>query len=454
MDAESKTLVEELRGFLTVARGASDPRAALRPHVRALGRSASRPLSLLAFGKASLEMADEAIGILGRKIERGIATVVPERLAALPGERADALRACGVRLLPADHPLPTQRNVAAAGEVREFVASLTPADVLLVLISGGGSAHLTRPADGVTLDNLREATRALQRAGRTINELNCVRKHCEQLKGGRLAALSRAGETRVLVLSDVLGDPLDVISSGPFAPDPTTFAQALEAVEKGIGAEASPEITAHLRRGGRGEIAETPKHGDPVFSRVITTVIANNASVLDALASHARSRGIKVVEVWNSVEGEASAIAARIGGHVRSMASDKQRRAIIVGGEWTVKVGDSSGSGGPSQELALALGMQLRGLPAAALCYSTDGIDGPTDGAGAIVDGNTIDAARAAGVDGAAALAAHDSHGFFAALAGANHVKTGPTGTNLNHVVVVLLDADSRAGVPLHQMGP
>ncbi|MBX3389160.1 MAG: DUF4147 domain-containing protein [Phycisphaeraceae bacterium] len=441
MDAASKTLVEELRGFLTVAREASDARAALRPHVRAFGRNASRPLSLLAFGKASLEMMDEAVQILGERVVRGIATVVPERLAALAREREEAIRACGVRLLPADHPLPTKRNVAAAGEVRDFVSSLAPADSLLVLVSGGGSAHLTLPARGLTLDNLRDATRALQRAGRTINELNCVRKHCEQLKGGRLAALSRAGEARVLVLSDVLGDPLDVISSGPFAPDSTTFAEALEVVEKSIGGDAAPEIAAHLRRGTRGEIAETPKQGDPAFAGVTTSVIANNASVVDALLAHAESRGIKVVEIWKSIDGEASAIAARIGAAVRSMPHDKQRRAIIVGGEWTVKVTESSGIGGPSQELALALAMQLRGLPAAALCFSTDGVDGPTDGAGAIVDGRTIDAADAAGLDGAAALAAHDSYGFFERLSGANHLKTGPTGTNLNHVVVVLIDS-------------
>lgn len=445
MDAIPTSLARELRGFLAVAREASDPRAALRAHLQRLGERGddlgTRRLSLLAFGKASLEMTDEAIGILGTRIVRGIATVVPERLATLALEREEAIRACGVRLPAADHPLPTERNVAAAGEVREFVLSLTPADVLLVLISGGGSAHLTLPAPGLTLDNLREATRALQRAGRTISELNCVRKHCEELKGGRLAALSRTGETRVLVLSDVIGDPLDVISSGPFAPDSTTFSEALKIVETSVGLEAVPEIAAHFRRGTRGEIPETPKKGDAAFAGVTTTVIANNASVVDALAMHAESRGVRVVEVWKAVEGEARSIAERIGNVVRAMPRQNQRRAIVVGGEWTVRAAGSSGVGGPSQELALALAIELRGLPAAALCFSTDGVDGPTDAAGAIVDGKTIESARAAGLDAAAALAAHDSYGLLAVLSSENHLKTGPTGTNVNHVVVVLIDA-------------
>lgn len=428
----------QLRSFLSAAQHAADARSTLRPHLHQLVHTLPSSFPLLAFGKASLEMADEALLVFGSRISRGVVTCVPERLEGLAPDRRAAFEKAGIDLLPADHPFATERNVLAAMRVAEFVQSLAPSDHLLVLISGGGSAHLTLPAPGLSLDNLRDVTHLLHRAGCDIQELNAVRKHCEQLKGGRLAKLCNAHDVRVLILSDVLGDRLDVISSGPFAPDPTTYSDALAVLEDVDGWNRAPEITQHLHRGERGDLCETPKPGDASLRYVASTFIGSNRQLVDALAEHASGLDIPVAAKWYDVADDAVAVAGRVAAFVQSQPQDESPRALIVGGEWTVHVGHSKGTGGPSQELALALAIEFAGANASALVYSTDGIDGPTDAAGAIVDGQTIHAARAA--DARNALHNHDSHGFFAAMAGTDeiHLRPGPTGTNLNHIAVIV----------------
>jgi len=433
-------IASHLLSFLKATQHAADPRHALHPHLEQLARNPPESFALLAIGKASLEMADEALLTLGPRVSRGIVTCVPERLASLAPDRRAAFDVANVELLPADHPLATERNVAAATRVGAFVQSLAPSDHLLVLISGGGSAHLTLPAPGLSLENLRNVTQLLNRAGCDIHALNAVRKHCEQLKGGRLGALCKAGDIRVLILSDVLGDPLDVISSGPFAPDPTTYAAALAVLKKVDGQTRAPEIVQHLHRGALGEIRETPKPGEPSLSAVTTTVIGGNRRLVDDLAVHAASISLPVAAKWHEVAGDAISVSERIAKFVRSQPVAESPRVLIVGGEWTVNVGSASGAGGPSQELALALAIEFAGTSAAALVYSTDGIDGPTDGAGAIVDGSTVQMANATGLDAGSALASHDSHGFFGAIptTGATHLRPGPTGTNVNHIAVIV----------------
>ncbi len=435
------SLLPQLQSFLEAAQAAADPRRALRPHLDQLAHQLPEKFSLLAFGKASLEMADEALLALPSRISRGIATCVPERLASFPASRRAAFDAANIELLPADHPFATQRNLDAAARVRDFVQSIASEEHLLVLISGGGSAHLTLPAPNLSLDNLRDVTRLLQRAGRDIKELNAVRKHCEQLKGGRLAALCNANDVRVLILSDVLGDPLDVISSGPFAPDPTTYADALAVLERADGWSRALEIVKHLRKGSLGELPETPKPGDPSLHYVAATIIGGNAQLVEALAVHAASLNIAVAAQWQSISGDVASVSNRIAEFIRTLPLAKTPRVLIVGGEWTVNVGDSPGSGGPSQELALSLAIELAGTPAAALVYSTDGIDGPTDAAGAIITGDTFSIAQTAGLDPRRFLADHDSHTFFSSLpdSGAVHLKPGPTGTNINHIAVILI---------------
>lgn len=432
------TSAEMLGQLLPVIRAAADVRLATRASIQvAAGDFDNAPIHLLATGKASLEMASEACNQLGARVVRGIVTAVPERItgANLPDS---------IATLPADHPLPTHRNLEAARRVAAFVLSVPATDLLLALISGGGSAHLTLPAGDLTLIDLRSVTGDLQRAGATIDELNTVRKHCEQLKGGRLALMRQShashspARTHVLVVSDVIGDRPDVISSGPFSPDPTTYADALAILDRHHLVQAAPAVVAHLRRGIGGHLAETPKPGDASFGGVNYRIISSNASVVRACRDH--------LSVWcdihacrEQVVGEASQIGAQLAIQVREASAGAGGRpvAFILGGEWTVTAGATPGAGGPSQELALAAAIEIAGTPnAAVLAYSTDGIDGPTSAAGALVEGCTSELLRSAGKDPLRSLQSHDSH---TALQAANAlITTGPTGTNVNHLAIGL----------------
>lgn len=405
---------------------AADPLAAVERAWPGIDLAHTR---LIAFGKASVPMAIAAADLLGARLAGGV-VVAPPELATNP-----SLSAHGLEVFAADHPLPTPRNIAAAQHVRQMVR-LCPADHdLLLLISGGGSAHLTLPAPPLSLDDLADVTNRLQRAGATIRELNCVRKHCEQLKGGRLAAMSPARRVLALILSDVVGDPLDVIASGPSVADPTTFADALDVLTRHD--VDAPSVHSFLEAGARGEHPETPKPGDPSLARSSTQIIASNAAALDAAAACVRSLGVRVHRVGSGVEGEARAIGERLADEIAAIAYDQRPAAIVLGGEPTVNVGVSKGQGGPSQELALAAACRLpTDARVAIMAFSTDGRDGPTDAAGAVVSTDTLARARARGHDPERALAAHDSHALLDA-AGAL-IRTGPTGTNVNHVVCAI----------------
>jgi hydroxypyruvate reductase len=272
-----------------------------------------------------------------------------------------------------------------------------------------------------------------------------VRKHCELLKGGRLTAWCGAGQIRALVLSDVIGDPLDVISSGPFVPDPTTFADALGVLDRHAASPEAPRVREFLLRGARGEFPETPKPGDPTMNRVRSEIVGSNSLVVDAVRASLIGVGAEPVRVLRALAGEVSEVAARLAQEAREISRTRlpgSSAALVVGGEWTVNAAGSKGVGGPSQELALALACRLSlERKWAAMAYSTDGIDGPTDAAGAIVTEATLADASAIGLDARAALTEHDSHGYFMELdgRGAEHLRTGPTGTNLNHIAVLVL---------------
>lgn len=405
---------------------AADPHAAVERAWPGIDLAQTR---LIAFGKASVPMAIAAVDLLGARLAVGV-VVAPPELATNP-----SLSAHGLEVFAADHPLPTRRNIAAAQHVRQ-IARLCPADHdLLLLISGGGSAHMTLPAPPLSLDDLADVTNRLQRAGATIHELNTVRKHSEQLKGGRLAAMSPARRVIALILSDVVGDPLDVIASGPSVADPTTFADALDVLTR-HGVDA-PAVRAFLEAGARGDHPETPKPGDPALARSHTHIIASNTTTLDAAAACVRSLGVRVHRIASGVEGEARAIGERLADEIAAIAHDQRPAAIVLGGEPTVNVGAAKGRGGPSQELALAAACRLPpNARVAIMAFSTDGRDGPTDAAGAVVSTDTLARARARGQDPERALAFHDSHALLDA-AGAL-IRTGPTGTNVNHVVCAI----------------
>ena len=415
--------------------GAGDARAAME---RAWEEPGAGPVLLVAFGKASAEMAGWAAARLGGGLAGGVVVGVPGRVgaASVPG--------C-VERFEADHPLPTERNVRAAERLREVVSAFARrADGTVVcLISGGGSAHLTLPAGRLALEDLRRVNGALQRQGAPIEELNCVRKHTEELKGGGLARLAAPARVDAYVLSDVMGDRLDVIASGPVTPDPTTFAGAREVMARRGCVGVSAAVDEHLARGAAGEIGETPKPGEKVFENVRSTVIAGNGAAVEAVRKALVGAGLSVVSVETGAEGEASEVGKRLG---RTMSSGVRgaweaggRPVVwIVGGEWTVRVGDGEGVGGPSQELALACAIELEraglGARAGVVSFSSDGVDGPTDAAGAALTGGDVERALAEGMDLGRMLGEHDSHTALARMGAL--IRTGPTGTNVNHVAV------------------
>jgi hydroxypyruvate reductase len=289
----------------------------------------------------------------------------------------------------------------------------------------------------LSLADLQTTTESLMRAGAAIPQLNAVRKHCEKLKGGGLARLAHPAPVRAFVLSDVIGDPLDVIASGPFAPDPTTFADAVDVLRHFDLLDAVPTVTAHLEAGARGERPESAKPGNPLFEAVSHTIIGSNRLALEAVSEGAREAGWHVLGVEGGISGEAREQGTRLAAIARSLPGDATRPAChLVGGETTVTV-RGSGIGGRNLELALAAAIALDGLENVALAaFATDGVDGPTDAAGAIVTGGTAARARSLGLEPEAFLADNDSYTFFETVGGL--IQTGPTGTNVNDIAIVL----------------
>ena len=393
---------------------------------------------LLAAGKASIAMAERAASLAGDRIRSGL-VVVP---TGSPGISHPA-----VDVMPADHPLPTERNLVAALAVMELVRNVDPEDELLVLLSGGASAHLTLPAAGLTLEDLRDVTDALLRAGVPIEGLNTVRKHCERLKGGRLAELAGPAAVRTYALSDVVGGRPDVIGSGPTVADPTTYDEALAVLDRAGAMSASPAITRHLLAGARGEHPETPGPGSPAFAggdgRDRYTVIGSNAMALDAAAIEARRLGFEIVAMDRDVRGASADVGRALAGSVPALRRLGRPACRLLGGETTVRV-DAAGVGGPCMELALAAAIEIEDQDGAAVfSFSTDGIDGPTDAAGAIATGRTCQVAREHGIDPASALGRHDSLTLFRAVdsggGAGGPIKTGPTGTNVNDVAGIFV---------------
>ncbi|MBI3827406.1 MAG: glycerate kinase [Candidatus Rokubacteria bacterium] len=398
-------------------------RALASPEI-ATALASARRVIVLGCGKASAAMAAAAEEALGDRIAIGFVVVKD-------GYRAPTRR---VEIAEAGHPVPDARGEAAASRLVALAAEARADDLVLLLVSGGGSALTPAPAPPVTLAEKQALTRGLLRAGATINELNAVRKHLSRFKGGQLARSAAPARVLTLALSDVIGDPLDVIASGPTAPDVSTFGEALGVLERRqVRATAPASVVARLEAGARGEIPETPKPGDPVFQRVTNVVIGNNALVVDAAAARGRALGLAPAILTRQLEGEAREVA-------RSFVTRAQQLApggcLVDGGETTVTV-RGSGRGGRCQEFALAAAMAMEGIDdLAVLAAGTDGTDGPTDAAGGIADGGTIGRGRARGLDPAASLADNDAFGFLHAAG--DLVVTGPTHTNLLDVYIAL----------------
>jgi len=333
----------------------------------------------------------------------------------------------------AGHPLPDARSEAAAHEAMALVSGAAPDVATVVLLSGGASSLMACPAPGLSLSDLAQTTATMLTAGASIDELNSVRKQLSAVAGGRLARLARSERIDVLAISDVPGDRLDLIGSGPFADDPTTRADARAVVSRlGLAPRLPAAVMAHLE-------ASEPESGG-ALTRARTTLLATNADAIAAAAVEAAELGMRPVVLTRSLAGEAARVGARVAALASALnptAGDSRPLCLIAGGETSVTV-HGRGRGGRNQELALSAAIALQGRPGLdLLAIGTDGGDGPTPAAGAHADGGTVERGRAAGREAAAALAENDSYGFFTAEGGV--VVTGPTGTNVMDLLLFRL---------------
>ena len=346
-----------------------------------------------------------------------------------------------IEIVEAAHPVPDDAGTKAARRMLSMVRGLSTDDLVVALISGGGSALLSLPAEGITAEEKRSVNRALLKSGAPISEMNCVRKHLSAIKGGRLAAAAYPARVVSLVISDVPGDDLAAVASGPTVADPTTFSYARAIIAK-YGINAPPAVIRHLEAA----IEETPKPGDYRLANVETWLIASPQKSLEAAAEIARADGITPIILGDSIEGEAREVGFVMAGialQARRFGQPLPAPCVLIsGGETTVTV-RGSGAGGRNVEFLMALALKLNGAPKiTALAADTDGVDGARDVAGAFITSDTLVRARAMGIDPWASLSNNDGHGFFESLK--DQIVTGPTLTNVNDFRAVLIDKDKR----------
>jgi hydroxypyruvate reductase len=381
-------------------------------------------------GKASVPMARGAIHALGERILGGVVVTKAHDVGAVGP----------VAVLRGGHPLPDAASVEAARRLRACVTEAGERDLVLVLVSGGASALACAPVVGVSLDDVRATTAALMAAGAEIGESNTVRKHLDLLKGGGLARAASPATLLALVLSDVPNDNLAVIGSGPTVPDPSTFDDARRALDRyGLWKHVPSAVRQHLERGERGEVEETPKPGEACFLRTYASIVGANRDAVRGALHAAHELGYDIDAGLLALTGDAREVGRSYGEYLRKLAAGAPPFAYVIGGETTVTLrGD--GIGGRTLELALSAAPAIDGVPAVALlALATDGEDGPSGAAGAIVTSETVARARALGLDLQAALARNDTLPVFQALG--DLIVTGPTGTNVGDVIVLLTGA-------------
>jgi glycerate 2-kinase len=430
-----------LARILEAGLSAVDPGAALRRTVKRTGSRlwiggqrydlpARSRVAAIGAGKASARMAAALEQAIGARLTGGLVVVkyghvVPTRT---------------IEVCEAGHPIPDWAGQKAAAGILTFIGALEADDLLFVLLSGGASSLLAAPAPGLTLLDKRKTTDLLLRSGATIHDINCVRKHLSAIKGGCLAAATKARIVS-LILSDVQGDDLGTIGSGPTAPDPSTYGDACAVLKAyGIWDAVPSRVRAHLLDGKRGAHDETPKPGSALFRRVQNQIIGNNSKAVEAVESAARRAGLRPLVLTTSLTGEAKDVARVFGSIGRELAASNRPvgrpACVIAGGELTVTV-RGQGKGGRAQEFALAAALEIAGIPGVWIAAAgTDGTDGATDAAGAVVDGETVARAARLGLDPRDALHRSDSYAFFKKVGG--HIVTGPTGTNVNDLYLLL----------------
>ena len=420
---------------------AANPRIAIHRHVRREGENllvdgavydlGPGRVVVVGAGKACAAMAAAVEEVLGDRIRDGV--VVVKDGTALPLRR--------IRVTQAGHPVPDARGAEGTSAILALLTETRPEDLVIVLISGGGSALLPAPVAGINLIEKQAMTRALLACGATIEEINAVRKHCSRVKGGQMARALFPARSLTLILSDVIGDPLDAIASGPTVPDTTTYAEALEILRRYRVEDRIPvSILQHLERGARGEIPETPKAGDPCFATAHHCIVGNNLQSLLAARDRAARLGFQALLLTTALKGESREVAKVLAALLLEMRRSghplSPPACLLLGGETTVTV-RGKGKGGRSQELVLAGAIAIAGGRDLVIWSAgTDGTDGPTDAAGAVADGDTWARAKEIGLDPLRALEENDAYHFFEGLG--DLIKTGPTLTNVMDVILLL----------------
>ena len=430
----------------TSALRAVDPESAVREHVRRTGNilqvqnhrlnlNSYRKVWVLGAGKASAPMGRAVARVLGRYLSGGI----------LSTKYGHTLPLKKLKVIEAGHPLPDANSVSAASRMASLVRNqVCEEDLVLCVFSGGASSLLVSPPEGISLEDKLKCTQLLLNGGADIHELNAIRKHLSGIKGGQLARMLAPAKVVSLILSDVVGNDIGTIASGPMAPDPTTFSDCIEILEKlKLWKQMPPAVRQRLVRGAENAIPETPKKGDRVFAGIDTVIIGSNAQACTAAAQAAKKLGFHVLILTSRLEGDTAA-AARF--HL-SIAEEivfqdrplRRPACVISGGETTVKVA-GTGKGGRNQEFVLHCVRQLSGLPAPCVVASlgTDGTDGPTDAAGALADNTSLARSIRFGAGCLSeAMENNDSYGFFEKLG--DLIVTGPTRTNVMDLHIVLL---------------
>jgi len=438
IEERKKSMDDILRAGLD----AVDPERAVRRYVRRedktlfVGEASYRldryrRILLAGAGKGSAPMAKTLEDSLGDRLSSGL--IIVKYGYGMPLKTASVVEA--------GHPIPDEAGMKAAEELLSRLRECTEEDLVICVFSGGGSALLPAPVPPFTLEEKQACTRLLLECGATIDEINAIRKHLSRTKGGQLAKEAYPATVISLLLSDVVGDRPDVIASGPTVPDESTYGDCLGIVERYNLADRLPKgVVEHFRAGVAGLVPETPKRGDPVFSRVRNLIVGNNRESLLAAQDKAVSLGYHTLVLTSQIEGEAREVARVLAAVAKEIHLSgvpiEPPACILAGGETTVTI-HGTGKGGRNQELALACAMAIDGWDGISLFSAgTDGTDGPTDAAGAVVDGATCARAREAGLDPRAFLAENDSYSFFESLG--DLIKTGPTRTNVMDIICML----------------
>jgi len=402
-----------------------------RIYVKGVEVDARGRFHVIGFGKASRRMALALNNVLGSRIVGGV-VISPEDTGSIGS----------IEIVKGDHPIPKENTLKSSQKILEYIQdNVHEDDILFVLISGGGSALFEVPEDNISIDDIGKVARELMKRGADIFELNAVRKRFSRVKGGKLLKLVKAKKVFSLIISDVIGDRLDTIASGPTAPDETTYRDVYNILNRrGLWNEIPENMKKIIELGLKGEIPDTPKPGDPVFSKVHNIIIASNAIALESMAKKVKEHGFKPLILTSMIEGEAKEVGKVLASIIKNIVlyskPIEKPAAILAGGETVVTV-KGNGIGGRNQELCLSLAISIKNLEAVAICMGTDGIDGISPAAGAIVSGDTIDEGYSIELDPIKYLENNDSYTYFSKINRA--IITGYTGTNVNDIFIALV---------------